>query len=711
MRVLARAFAQLGTADLGMPAWVVEPPTHLQHLAGILANEEIAKRCVILQHDEKDIYSSPGAYQDNGSGQLQRDMDHLQQLCAQVQGQMQALSGSRAAPAPLSAAIYTACSGLLGQLNRETERWMADVEKERARIDKKMVKLDKAKAGLGGSTADLREHERLGRHTAFIKTWLGLRDEIAERHQQATSDLGTKWSTPLAPGSVFPAAGVALDAMEAALTLVRRAFDLAHVPATKVLAMCTTSIFDAKPWAVVSVFWTHDTTTAWEQKEMVMRTASSMFYTLNAPGNVASRNRLLAMQAQPSQDDRERPRQLVPVVIGADKAYFSTGDYDEDGFALNRWALYKEVELFVSKASLDGGDAKVSLKKWKKLSHFQEAAYSLMQQSNRATEPWMSDAWLSKSVDRWRDFLVRHGYSQLEVYFLGLRDLQKDGLIDPDTLRVKVRVDKVLKEGFYFALIEHSLVRLTDKPPKVQDAISMLARAGVSTTHPGGTTLLEVRLKHVQKDELRNLPEVRNAYLRYFISFYKTCFARDFSMAYSYPSFYQLAVAKEDDDGGDADLAEADSAEADLEPPCAPMWLTFDPPHACKNGRGACANRYQEWTRWLKTLPSSEQKSAEEAALNGLTAWRAWLEENSHADGPVAGVDARSDSDDEDGVDEPHAPRKGKGPPAMSLALRIALAVRRVIEHQEATQPMTPRRTISEKPSMSRGKAVGSVPL
>lgn len=328
----------LGVSDKGMPLWVVRPPRHLLHMASYLAEPHVAARCVVVQQDEKDIYRMEGqdGLMDDGSGQVQR-------LLAELEGRDKALKALADQIGPVTSLTtieLNDVSARLGESCGALKQLVDTTTKETARVDAKKAKLARQQGALSTSDKELAIHARLERHKAFLQGWSESQRLVVDRVADFTSTVDSLLA--LSPDAAKQQAKQACTLLTKAAELVQRIFYLAQKAASKVLTCITTSVFECHAWTVTSVFWTHDTTTTWQMKEMMMRAYRSAYSELATVDDNAA-----------AAEDGAKSNRLLPIVTGADKAYFQVVRCDSQGWATSLDGFYQEVNLYAKLATWD----------------------------------------------------------------------------------------------------------------------------------------------------------------------------------------------------------------------------------------------------------------------------------------------------------------------------------------------------------------------
>ena len=378
--------------DRGLPVQLLWTPIHLRQWRGLYCAPSLWPTLVGLQHDEKDLFSQRGSkgLQDWGDDEAQRLTTQLEDALGILAARM-ALLQARSPHEMLDVQRLADSSSTLlshiGQLRRYSEA-AALLNGQR---DKQRLRLERKKKRM----TSVARCEGIERRIA----------EINGRCAEVVSfdDRTKALSAGVAALPAAPAAACTTTSMLALLgelkALLELGFALANAPASKMLAVCTKSVFDCSKHSVNSLYWTVDDAKTWQVREAVYRSIEDSC-----------------------------TKGLVPLFVGADKAYAAAAHCDLEGYPKTRSAAKREVEYLTSIMRMKSGRQDVSIKNWRRTIDLREATKELLSDPRaRAAgivhEPWMDDFYKSQTRERWRDFLLAAGMVNIEVWLTGVDGL------------------------------------------------------------------------------------------------------------------------------------------------------------------------------------------------------------------------------------------------------------------------------------------------
>lgn len=296
----------------GIPEWVVMVPPHLRAFSGLFADESLWPLLYGLQHDEKDIFRvrGPAGLQDWGDGEAQKILAVRTAALELIDAQLVELRKLPAA-VPLDAASYhtavevlrPSCD-LVVQYEKGAAAWAAGVEGKSEKLRRKQRKQPATEQ----ATID-----RLAKHIRFNDDMKAEATTLATRVATLTAAAAAlpPAPAPVAPPPVAPAPAavptptppVVITLLEDARACLEKGFDISNAPASKCLAMCLASVFECSEWTVGSIAFTVDEAKVWQIREAVLRGQRDAY-----------------------------ERGMIPIFVGADKAYSNAAHWDLEGF-------------------------------------------------------------------------------------------------------------------------------------------------------------------------------------------------------------------------------------------------------------------------------------------------------------------------------------------------------------------------------------------
>ena len=334
-----------------MPGHFAESPCY----GNLLADPQLWTLLRLMQHDEKDLFAVKGerGIQDLGDGAAQSDKAELHRLeHAPINTSIAGLRGcDGGAPCPIQSELRQALALLQSMLlavHTAAVDANAHARKRQAAVDAKAAKEEGEE--LSAAAEKLRSF--LTEHNKDVNETCGRIERLVTQSKTLDRQMATAMAAPAAAVSLAPLHPAPLPPAREVLSLLndmtntyRHAWDLAHVPATKVLLVCTCSPLAASEWGVGHFFFTHDTTTTAQTREMLLRAMASQY----------------------------RESHTIPIGLCADKAYIGMGHWDLEGHPKTRSAFLKVGRLFhrLLRAAGDGetGTAKVKPRDVSQLTH------------------------------------------------------------------------------------------------------------------------------------------------------------------------------------------------------------------------------------------------------------------------------------------------------------------------------------------------------
>jgi hypothetical protein len=323
---------------------------------------------------------------------------------------------------------------------------------------------------------------------------------------------------------------------------------------------------------------------------------------------------------------------MIPVFVGADKAYITAAHWDTHGFPKTRSAAKREVEYFTMLVKMKECVRNVKVWSWPRTEDARKRGLQITTLPNATAngfgrQPWMDDPVSSLSRELWRDFILSAGFKELKVWVPSLMWLHAKGYVDVATVKTDIAIAQILGPRLKEIAIAKGLVQAGE---------NVTAAEVKSRLRAASVTVASARLDELTEPGLRKQSETRRAVHRWLDRVYRDN-RRDFAKAYSYPEYLDLGEGL----------------------PPVPLLLFWDKPHDCKNGRMASANDLKRGAR------------AAAAATNAVEA--------AGADGDDAGEGDLFDEDETimDAVDE--AGGGGFAAAEGTLAHAVGLAARAVI--------------------------------
>ena len=361
--------AMRGRADEGIPRFVTAAPLHLRRYVKLFAAPSWWSKLIGVQHDEKDIHrvAGPAGLQDWGDGEAKAKLDALE--AAKTSSAAAVSSLRKLAPtAAVGATPYRDAVVELRARVKQLEGYSNEATVREARLTKKVVALRRKEAKIpAGDTA---QTSRVARHIAYNTSQTDRISSTKALIEQLSADAS---KLPPAPAAGYTAVAM-INFIERAQKLLGPAFDLANSPASKVLAMVTCSVLNCDQWGVGATYYTADEATTWQMREAVLRTFILSYEKLG----------------------------LIPVFVGADKAYYLASHWDLEGYAKTRTAALKEVEYMSRITPHKGGYYDVQVKNWPRTADLQAAAEACLAHpaavaNGVVRQPWMDDFVMSKT--------------------------------------------------------------------------------------------------------------------------------------------------------------------------------------------------------------------------------------------------------------------------------------------------------------------------
>jgi hypothetical protein len=505
----------------GIPFEVLFPPAHLQTHSWRYADPVMWPSLYVLQHDEKDIKRVRGALQDWGDGEAARQYEQQQSAVDEAASALEEVRKLDADKVLTHAEFFAAMAPLMEHMKTLTA-YAQEATKLSARHQDHLKRLLRRKGRLSAASQST---ERLSRHIGFLNEQLSEIQQF-ERHVQSLDD------GIVASRQAEAKAGALADLLSDLKKLLPQGLKLSTVPASKVLAVINSSIFDISEHAVAALYFTADDAKTWQIREAVIRTMKDSYQ-----------------------------RGFVPLMVAADKAYTGAAHWDLQGFAKTRTAALREVEFFMKLVDKRGGYRKVSVQQWPRTGDLMQAALAVLrdpraQRRGITTERWMNDEIKVQVREYWRNFLIEAGVTHIEVWVIGVDELVRDRYIDTG-----VEVQAAIKDILAFRckeLAEEKGLCLPGAKISAAECKEKLKGAGIDNA--------DVELNALTLGCLRRQPQVRRGVHRWLHGVY--CgLGRDFSKAFSYPEDVELAPGVR-----------------------VPLLLVWDKPHAIKNARCASAN-------------------------------------------------------------------------------------------------------------------------
>ena len=435
-----------------------------------------------------------------------------------------------------------------------------------------------------------------------------------------------------------------LSRLTSAVRCYRAIWQLSYLFATKVLLVCATSVLDTPSWSPVAFAFTHDTASAFEMREFLIRSARRAY---------------------------ESNKQKT-IAWAADKAYLSVGRVDVNGFAMERISFFKHV-LYIAKhvkpvaepaagtAGHRPGFALVNLAVGgsepflftKPLAKFVREKLA-EPGSKLQAEWWMDDEVAASSRERWTRYCAENGLVKVPFYVPTLALLEQAREGKPPYLQAGWKSEAVtVKPADAGADCLRMLVSQLDgvaydSKRKKAECQQLLA------TH--GYSFVTVRVSDLTPGKVKMVPTVISAIQEFIHDQYKSMLNRDFEAAFAYPEWIRLTPAA-------------------VQPPVhMPLSLFWDPPHTLKNWMTSCRIAYRNSQRANAPPPaavaavSTPLRSDKLPLLAGAADAEAQLlaEEPPEGEGEEAGAGAGA-----------------AAPSADSLIVRVGRAVSRVIDRQE----------------------------
>ena len=377
----------------GVPYEVLFPPSHLANYACALSDPAIWSALTVQQNDEKDMQPARGlkGLCDLGDGACQRIVAEHCAAVAAVEAEEAALRKLPAADAMAQPAFAQTASVVreqLATLKVYDAKATGEVERLRARVKELEARQRKR-------TTLQKERERLARKVGDLNVLIGEVDSLHRRVMHLSHTLGTTFGRGVAPPDHAKAAGLAKDLKE----LLSEAFNLAHRPASKALAVMCCSVFDCSDKALSALYFTPDNLKTWQLREAIVRNALDMY-----------------------------SKGMITLAIGADKAFATAADWDLDGFPKTVTAAKRDVEELTRLIPDQTGMVTVPVAKWRRLRDVRAAAEQLLTHplaiaAGIQRVEWMDAKVESRSIDRWRAFLQQWDITHIQVQIIGFDHL------------------------------------------------------------------------------------------------------------------------------------------------------------------------------------------------------------------------------------------------------------------------------------------------
>lgn len=519
--------------ECGVPEALIFTPVHFSRFADIYADKSVRSDLYGIQHDEKDVYRiiGPRGIQDWGDGVAQEFLSAYNSAVGQIDTEMTELKKLGAATQPSADRSAAVVASLLNAERLHAEQEPAAAAKK-ADAEAKVAKLTRKIDTLSG--ARIEQRTRLEKQRRFLEDRVG---EAETYTQQLVSHRAVV--AALLPTRTVAEQTALLDVSRA---LLETGFGLAHTAASKALALCFTSPFECHAWGVGSLAFTVDEAKTWQIREVVHR----------------------------AMVDSYRDNRMIPVFVGADKAYMSATTFDAAGFARTATAAKREVEYMTTLVTQSGGVREVSVSQWPRTADVKAWAEGLLAHPQAVAagitrQAWMNDPNRAATRERWRDFLLSANVKKLRVWCPGRETLEQEGWLDRSArASAPVPLNGLLKPG---------LERLARDTPRLLNTRKKEKAEGLSATElkrrlidKGVTHSHSVLLSELTAVCLRKETAVRQAMHRRIDKAYREC-GRDFRYAHSYPEYVDV--------------------EEGLAVPVVNVW---DDPHGLKNARMASAN-------------------------------------------------------------------------------------------------------------------------
>lgn len=314
----------------GVPPELYFCPPHLAELYGLYNDPKDWPSLFALQHDEKDVYRAygPNGLQDWGDGECERLEIELKSALDRTRALVGSLRAHQAS-ALLTSEQHASASRLLLELLPQLERYTAQAVSMSEKDESHADRLARKKTSLGAGQQH--RHESLSKHIAELNRRAAEVHAVVRRSSSLSTDVRTRGAAQAAP---VAASVMAADAQEL-LELLDKAFSLANKPCSKALAMMMASVMDVAESCLGALYFTCDEANTWQMREAVHRCARSAY-----------------------------ERGMVPLFVGADKAYMGAAHWDLDGYAKTRTAAKREVEFLTALLQRKTGLVSAPVKHW-----------------------------------------------------------------------------------------------------------------------------------------------------------------------------------------------------------------------------------------------------------------------------------------------------------------------------------------------------------
>ena len=274
----------------GVPHEVLLVPPHLVHYKGHYRNHELWPHMYILSHDEKDMKRMKGSLQDWGDGEAQAAYAAKGQALHDLAKILADLRSLNQQSTPSAADFMRAKSLLQGSHAETLKEYCVMATVLVVRHDEHGQRLQRRQARLGAAKAE--QSARLGKHIEFLNAQVAEIQQLLRHSAGLSASVAALPAAPMAHSTVAELASLVSDMRK----LIEYGFDLAHVAASKALAMCFSSVFDMSPNAVGALYFTSDDAKTWQMREAVLRTMREHY----------------------------AEHGMIPVMVAADKAYTGT---------------------------------------------------------------------------------------------------------------------------------------------------------------------------------------------------------------------------------------------------------------------------------------------------------------------------------------------------------------------------------------------------
>ena len=539
-------------------AWVDPMATRLS--AGVYDDEgkRAQPRLSVFGYDETDIHPRPGP--DGAQDKLDRSLQADQRRLADRRAELAA--ASRALPKcggeiGVDRPAFVASLEALVAADADLRQALYAVAAAQKRVPAKIKQLQAALRKKSGARA-----EKVQAHIDLLLDRVRRAADLADRHSQWAAQVGVLHAlatpagaiaaaaaAPSGAAAMLPPSRASVHAVVTRLAIAEEmlllAFELSHIPASKVLAVVMMAALEAPRWGLSGYAFTHDTTPKWEHREIVTRVMEAAFQRSSGA--------------------------VLPLARAADKATINFSHADPDGRAKSLTAFRKEAALLLRLVSHGSKQIAVPVAKVSRRALLEQAVATLLQLRPDIARPaWMADRHKRVSVPRWRELLSEHDQTSIQLPGIDVKSLQQAGLLGETAT---VRLDAIAAAG------KERLVRQLYRPAQLSQHIhrGKISDADCRSLLIKKAAAFEAKLSEIKLADLRKVPAVVAAVTEMLRRSYELI-GRRFGPgeAFCYPEVIELRDSR-------------------LAPRRMLLFDFWDADHALKNFRSACISALRKF--------------------------------------------------------------------------------------------------------------------